>query len=518
MAKDSIRRNTGAIGILVAAASGMFAPILPMKGSRVYASLLSHRAAVQPKVPALLVDKTLLNYQQFNEMVDRTARALDPLILGGRATVAVSAGTIRQWLLFLALARLGHVSVSMPPRPDLLQLAGVHAAIIGATDPEPEQVPSLRLDDAWWTRTLAEPCEPMAERAHWDDPARLMLSSGTTGQPKAVLLTHRMLQKRVTYEIVSQASGPFVGPAARICVSFPPSTIGGFVGPLLGWTLGGTVLFVDTTDFELLRTLRATSMVISTARLADALDRLPADFEPIPRLTITVGGSLVTQALASAAKARIAPRVIIAYGSTEGGVLCSADAGSLRTEEFEVGIRYPWLDAEIVDADGQVLPPGETGELRLRGEAVATRYENDPEASAKTFRDGWFYPGDIGALLPNGRVRIVGRAGEVLTGGDGKIAPEVLEEYFRAAPFVADAAAVTASDPRGLNTLYLALVVRGKVTEGEVRRYSEEAPIRAFRAIFLPSIPRSETGKVLREELRGLITAVNAQPPTPTRN
>ncbi len=141
---------------------------------------------------------------------------------------------LRHWLLTLGLARLGHVSVAAR-----LETWNAELVLSGERSIAPPD--AIMLEREWWYAALHRSPEPVFEMASWEDPARIVVSSGTTGRPKKVLLTHRMILKRAGTGILSSASGASFGPQTRMHSSMGVGSIGGFTAPLSIWAIGGSV-------------------------------------------------------------------------------------------------------------------------------------------------------------------------------------------------------------------------------------------------------------------------------------
>ena len=204
------------------------------------------------------------------------------------------------------------------------------------------------------------------------------------------------------------------------------------------------------------------------------------------------------------ARQRLTPDVHIIYGSTEAGRATVGPARDVETHPGAVGYVVPGATVEVVDAHGVAVPDGEVGEIRIRGDRNAGRYLDDAQASANSFRDGWFYPGDLGRRLPGGLFVIEGRVDERLNIAGFKMMPAVLENALLEHPQVHEAAAFAVPGPEGLDQCWIAVVV-----EGEVSRESLLERLRAARLAKIPirfawaeEIPRTEAGKIDRKALR----------------
>jgi long-chain acyl-CoA synthetase len=169
---------------------------------------------------------------------------------------------------------------------------------------------------------------------------------------------------------------------------------------------------------------------------------------------------------------------------------------------------------EVVDPAGAPLPQGIQGEIRLSGERVARTYVGAPKESAAAFRDGGFYPGDLGRLLPGDLLVIDGRVDDRMNLGGFKFLPGPLDEEALSCPGVVDAAAFAAPDADGLDECWLAVVrgegfERGRLVD-QLARHGNGFP--TVRFAWTEEIPRNAMGKVDRRRLRDETLAVLGLP------
>jgi acyl-coenzyme A synthetase/AMP-(fatty) acid ligase len=132
---------------------------------------------------------------------------------------------------------------------------------------------------------------------------------------------------------------------------------------------------------------------------------------------------------------------MISYGTNHIGNVAFADATLQLTYPDTIGRPAMGVEIEIVDADHRPLPRGEIGQVRVRGEGFPTAYFDDAEATARDFRDGWYYPGDLGLLTDDNALLFKGRSDDVINFDGVKIFPGEIEQELLAHPDVAEAAA-----------------------------------------------------------------------------
>jgi acyl-CoA synthetase (AMP-forming)/AMP-acid ligase II len=159
------------------------------------------------------------------------------------------------------------------------------------------------------------------------------------------------------------------------------------------------------------------------------------------------------------------------------------------------------VEVSIMDAAGNHLPAGQSGEVVIKGPNVIRGYENNPEANAKSFVDGWFRTGDQGVLDEQGYLRLVARIKELINRGGEKISPREIDEVLLAHPSVAEAVCFGVPHPTWGEEVAAAVVVRQPVTDGELLAYCRErlADYKRPKQIYITdTIPRMATGKIQR--------------------
>ena len=176
--------------------------------------------------------------------------------------------------------------------------------------------------------------------------------------------------------------------------------------------------------------------------------------------SIVSSGGLLPKSLSERVLGTMCQRLFSSYGATETGTIAFAPAQLIADIPGAVGFLTPGAEAEIVDASDKPLPPGRDGIVRTRTGQMVDGYVGNPEATARAFRDGWFYPGDTGSLTADGMLIIHGREASVLNIGGDKIRPELVEEALTSFPGVDQAAAFTHKSDMGVPELWAALVCR----------------------------------------------------------
>jgi acyl-coenzyme A synthetase/AMP-(fatty) acid ligase len=230
----------------------------------------------------------------------------------------------------------------------------------------------------------------------------------------------------------------------------------------------------------------------------------PRRFETMEFLEVL--GAHLPSDVARAARADLTPNLWVVYGSTEADRVAMADAAVGLVDPSAVGFVTPWIAAEAVDPDDRPVAAEQEGLLRIRGDQVAVGYFRDDAATRRNFRDGWFYPGDLGAITRDGMLHITGRIEEVIARDGARLSPLPIEEALRGLPGVRDVAVFGLAGSDDVQQICAAVVLDpgtdpARVRAEAVARLGERAP---RRMLVMDRLPRNPNGKVLRRELVAL--------------
>jgi acyl-CoA synthetase (AMP-forming)/AMP-acid ligase II len=341
------------------------------------------------------------------------------------------------------------------------------------------------------------------------DLAALPYSSGTTGLPKGVMLTHRNLVANLCQcEPVLAA-----GPGERLIAVLPFFHIYGLVVLMgLGLWRGATLVTMPRFDLEgflgtlqdhrITRAYVAPPIVLALARhpLVDKYDLSSLD-------SILSGAAPLDAALEQACGQRLDAVIGQGWGLTETSpVVTTTLRAPAGPRPGSVGVLIPNTEARVVDpATGAGVSRGEVGELLVRGPQVMRGYLNAPEATADMLDpDGWLHTGDLGRIDQDGYVFIVDRVKELIKYKGLQVAPAELEAVLLAHPEIADAAVVRYPDEEAGEVPKAFVVARTPLDAEEVIAFVAErvAPHKKVRKVeFVDEIPKALSGKILRRVL-----------------
>ncbi len=341
-----------------------------------------------------------------------------------------------------------------------------------------------------------------------EDIVLLPYSSGTTGLPKGVMLTHRNLVGNLLQSEVPQCRDE-----ADVVFSVAPFFhIAGFWGMSLTLATGATLVF--SPRFELATFLRAIqkhrvtrASVLPPILLALANEPTVDEYDLSSLWLIGTGAAPVSADLMRRCAARLGCRVQQGYGMTEASPATHAPFTAGPWAKLgSIGPCVPNTECMVVDvATGAELDANEQGELWVRGPQVMRGYLNRPEETARTITpDGWLRTGDIGYADADGDFYIVDRLKELIKYKAYQVAPAELEAVLLSHPAVADVAVIPSPDEEAGEVPKAFVVLRGEATAEDLMAFVAErvAPYKKVRRLeFVAEIPKSPSGKILRRVL-----------------
>ena len=489
-----------------------------------------------PRKVALAYEDRRWTYADMDRDVNALAAGLREAGIAREHRVAVLGQNVPEYLLLgLALAKLGAVMVPLNYRlaeDELAQLLGHCKPVALAADSDfadtaralLDRVPALerllaledRPGDPWIS--VPELIErhsgervPDAEVGD-DDVQRILYTSGTTSLPKGAMLTHGNVNANMNAQVVELA----LTPEDRILNFAPLYHVGGLDLPgYATWYVGATMLlerrFAARDLLERITNDRATGMVMVATMIGmirDLPDRERYDTSSVRFLIF----SQVNRRLFEEAR-RLFPnaRLIEGYGLTETcNGLTYLDMEHMLTKQGSVGRPLHGVDVQVVDEDDNPLPPGEEGEVVARGPKVCAGYLDDPEATARAFRNGWFHTGDIGRFDEDGYLYIVDRLKDMIRSGGENVASSEIEAVIHEFPAVSETAVVGAPHPKWVEVPVAFVVPRpGQQIDpqGLVAHCREHlAGFKVPKAVYeLEALPRNPSGKVLKCDLRDML-------------
>jgi fatty-acyl-CoA synthase len=504
------------------------------------------------------------SYSEFREAVEECARALMALGLEKGDKVAVWGQNVPEWVtLQFATGKMGAVLVTVNPAyraselryvldqsdsvalfltegvkgadfleilrqavPELAEGAGGevsssqlpylrHVVLMSAQE-VPDGLPVSSFGDFLERGREVSP-EALRERQdslEADEVINMQYTSGTTGFPKGVQLTHANIVKNAFY--IGECMR--LGPEDRVCIPVPFfHCFGCVLGTLNTVTHEGTMVPVETFDAE--QVLQAVHRECCTALLGvptmfiAELDH--PDFETYDtsslRTGIMAGSPCPMEVMKKVVDVMGASEITIAYGQTESSPVIT----QTRTEDplelrvSTVGRALPEVEVKIVDPEsGEELPPGKQGELCTRGYHVMKGYYKMEDRTREVIdEEGWLHTGDLAVMDENGYVRITGRAKDMIIRGGENIYPREIEEFLYTHPDISDVQVYGVPDEKYGEQVAAAIMKRSgsALTEEDVMEYCREniARFKVPRYVdFVEEYPMTASGKIQKYKLR----------------
>ena len=476
---------------------------------RPFHQIILAKALVQPEAVCVIDDRSKLNYREFARRAGQWAAWLARNNLGKGSRVALlMTNTTDHLALILAMSASGvvHLSLtladSLEINQQLVERLGISAIISDAI----AEFPGCPvLDVAKKSPAKDDPELTLTGKCGPDDPWKIVLSSGSTGQPKMILQTQAMelgyhfrrpeppalnglrflqtVELRYTYGL-------------RVCLSV---LIAG----------GAVILTGADASMENLASLlikhRITRLATTPFHALGLAKRFASQASRPAHLDrVATSGSIATRFIQEEVRRYLCANIVIYYGTNEVGGIATADPALLAKHPDSVGVPAPGVEIDIVRPDGTVADPNETGLLRARGLNFPKEYIDNPPASIKAFRDGWFYPGDLASRGGDGEIYFRGRVDDLMNFNGIKIAPVDIELALQSHPDVRQAIAFALGHPVHQDYPCAAVTVVRAASEQDLLRYARtKLGRRAPKLVMvLSEIPTMGVGKPDRKAVR----------------
>lgn len=480
-----------------------------------------HWASLQPESPALIFEDVSLSYAAFWRSIEASRSFLDrqKLPVGSTAVVLVHS-LLDSWICVMGLrsAGLNTICVASIAQIETLGLKDICCVVVTQAETGRHQLTSNALAGVC---VIELPATILANSESGElqfDHSRnipfgghILYTSGTTGINKNVLMSGAKEARRNDARARSWSFGKrtvFHG------VDFPLSTGAGFKQPSAVWHAGGCVVLDQRPDlFSRFFDHPITNVALVPTMLKNLL-QAGRSSEPFQNdLEVAVGAGFLSMGLAERAARQLTKKIEIQYGSTELAI-CVLHSYFHRMDDLHWLIPAAGCTVEIADRNGAECPIGQEGELRIAVTDIdCSSYLGDSEASARVFREGYFYPGDLAVQRTDGRIRILGRTADVLNYHGHKIPVAPIEHQIQRFLGVDDVCIFSGLNENGDEELGIAIQSANAIPELILKSIrSSFASFERVRFVSLKEFPHSDTGmrKVQRTALRQLVFSGDA--------
>jgi acyl-CoA synthetase (AMP-forming)/AMP-acid ligase II len=472
-----------------------------------------------------------ITYGELNARVNQLANGLLSLGIGKGDDVAVMVGNrIEHLEILFATAKIGALAIPLDIKWKALELGSVldffkPRALILQPDCldafeearaahdlnclKPIVASDLNYGGVLDGQSAAEP--PVA--VHEDDPFAVLLTSGTTGFPKGCLATHRTF----ALHCINNAIEKGLAGRDKALLSSPIYFNAGRSFTLGIIYFGGTMILHERFDAEeVLKTIEREKVTYIGAvptmceRMLHVLDAKKYDTSSLRCLAIT--GGKVHPTVLEGLKTKVTPNIYRTYASTDSGQMAISKPADLAARPNAAGRPVWCVELRILDDAGNPVKLGEAGEIVCRSPLATHGYYKNPEATGASFRDGWFYTGDLGYFDEEGYLFVAGRKKDMVKSGGISIYPLEIESVLYGHADVLEAAVIGVPDPQWGEAVKAVIVLKpGATARGEeLIRFCKErlSSYKVPKSVEIrSSLPHTEVGKVNKVKLREMVLA-----------
>jgi acyl-CoA synthetase (AMP-forming)/AMP-acid ligase II len=459
-------------------------------------------AKAEPHRLALIQPEMVTSFQGLADAIESISERIDRLEMDRTEPVAISIANPSYYLAAIfALFRCGFtVAPVNPPLFPHLRSAGIRNLIYDTHGQVLSGGRNIRFDMSWVPGDIPpEKRKPYRHRSTGNGDL-VGFTSGTTGLPKPVFRSMEGLSERYRSPVLYAQSKALIIPGLAGGFGFNAACAMLYAGKTACFApLGEAALsLIDLFGIDALVASNQQSLA-----LADLRAKLP-HYHLSSLKTLRLGGAMLSKEAARRIKTNLCRNIIVWYASTEAGMTATAPYDTIADIPGAVGFVFPEVELEIVDGEGNVLPPTIEGIIRVRTPGLVAN-SRAADGSKQAVPDSWFYPGDIGRLTENGLLCLAGRYSDVINRGGVKVSATKIEEVLEALPQIKEAAACGVEGSSGLEEIWIAVVPHSPVDPTEIKSHIKEHRDLGFdvdEVIEVPTLPRNDVGKVQKHLLK----------------
>ncbi len=460
-----------------------------------------------PQRPAIIQPNGILTYRALAEGIESAAEHFARNIADRSKPVTVSLGSDPKMLIAsLGLLRSGfNIIVASAANLALISPSDSHTLVRERDSATLSDRTNIVFEEAWLqvggnaSRSARPLSQPRTRNAD-----AYFFTSGTTGRPKRIVRKQAAWDQRILFN----GTAAFADYERVLLMAGLASAYGFtrayevlYAGKTLCFAPQGQLMLWLANTYDIDQIIASPQQALSLARIQENITRFPL----VALKTVRIGGSILSQDGIQRIKTHLCRNIIIAYSSTEAGMVAIAPHDMIAHIPNAVGFLIPEAEVEIVDTEDNVLPVGAEGFVRLRTAQFLLNFQiEDPNV--------WYYPGDVGWLTEDGVLCIIGRKGDVINRGGVKLSIGDFEDFLRSCPGVKDAGVCAIMGAAGFEQAFVGVVLESSTDIDALRKRIEANTnfgTNIDRLFVVEVIPRGTLGKIQRDELKELLLSLN---------
>jgi len=470
--------------------------------------LMHHSAKKNTEATAFIFEETSYTYL---DLVKFIVVAEKVILEGGIKKGDIIGVTLYQdpfnIIITLALAKIGAISIPIHPLKDydsrkkIAEKFKIRTLISPDEEFKIEGFDYLRINNLSIVNFDFSINQFEATSINSNDPCRIALSTGTTGDPKGVLLTHGQIIHRIIHKLMPCEQ-------ATKLLPFDLSYAMGLIFSMSALEKGGSLIFLNKHQsnegiWHAINYFGITDLILSPAQVFEKLKFLPPEKLNYPRLkSIQIVGDKCPQNIIKVLKNRVSPLIFSTYGISEIGGIAIADLDLLEQYPNITGRISSALQIKCISKEGKDVKEGDVGHILIKTDLMSETYYLNPEKTKAHFIDGWFYTGDLGKILQGNLLFLEGRLDTMLNIGGQIIDPDFYENKIKGILGIEDAFVFSYENKDQITELGLIFSGDKKINLTELVKTCREDFKISFSIIkYSKDIPREANGKFAREGL-----------------